>query len=92
MKIIATMGGSKYLAEVDSRELRELDTEVKLEVGAEYEITKAAETLATLRSLSRNKFNYIGKYIVDMQATFEQLQENYDALMMLDNIKNSEGK
>ena len=92
MKIIATMGGSKYLAEVDSRELRELDTEVKLEVGAEYEITKAAETLVTLRSLSRNKLKYIGKYITDLQATYEALEENYDALMMLDNIKNSEEK
>ena len=92
MKIIATMGSNKYLAEVDSRELRELNNDVKVEVGAEYEITKAAETLVALRSLNRNKLNYIGKYIVDMQATFEQLQENYDALMLLDTIKNSEEK
>lgn len=84
------MGSNKYLAEVDSRELRELNSDVKLEVGAEYEITKAAETLAALRSLSRNKLNYIGKYINDLQATFETLEENYNALMMLDNIKHSE--
>ena len=37
MKIIATMGTNKYLAEVDSRELRELNSDVKLEIGAEYE-------------------------------------------------------
>ena len=92
MKIIGSMHGSKYLAEVDSRELRELNSDVKLEIGAEYEITKAAETLATLRSLSRNKLKYIGKYIEDLQATFELLEENYDALMLLDTIKNSEEK
>jgi hypothetical protein len=92
MKIIATMGGNKYLAEVDSFELRELNSEVKLEVGAEYEIRKAAETLAALRSLSQNKLKYIGKYIVDLQAKFEDIEEAYDALMLLDTIKNSEGK
>jgi hypothetical protein len=92
MKIIATMGANKYLAEVDSRELRELNTDVSITVGAEYEITKAAETLAALRSLSRNKLEYIGKYIVDLQARFEQIEEAYDALMMFDNIKNSEDK
>jgi hypothetical protein len=92
MKIIAHMDGQKYLAEISSRELRELNTEVKLEIGAEYEITKAAETLTALRGLSRNKLEYIGKYIVDLQAKFEDIQEAYDALMMLDNIKNSEDK
>jgi hypothetical protein len=92
MKIIAHMDGQKYLAEISSRELRELNTEVKLEIGAEYEITKAAETLAALRSLSRNKLEYIGKYIVDLQAKFEQIEEAYNALMLLDTIKNSEEK
>ena len=92
MKIIASAGSNKYLAEVDSFELRELNSEVKLEIGAEYEIRKAAETLATLRSLSRNKLGYIGKYIVDLQAKFEEIEEAYDALMMLDTIKNSEEK
>lgn len=92
MKIIATMGTNKYLAEVDGYELRELNSDVKLEVGAEYEICKAAETLATLRSLSRNKLEYIGKYINDLQARFENITEAYDALMLLDTIKNSEEK
>lgn len=92
MKIIATMGTNKYLAEVTSYELIELNNDVKVEVGAEYEIRKAAETLATLRNLSRNKLEYIGKYINELQAKFEQIEEAYDALMLLDNIKNSEGK
>jgi hypothetical protein len=92
MKIIASVDGQKYLAEVTSRELRELDSQVTITVGAEYEITKAAETLAALRGLSRNKLEYIGKYIVDLQAKFEQIEEAYDTLMMLDNIKNSEDK
>jgi hypothetical protein len=92
VKIIATMGANKYLAEVDARELRELDSQVTITVGAEYEITKAAETLAALRSISRTKLEYVGKYIVDLQAKFEQIEEAYDALMMLDTIKNSEEK
>jgi len=90
MKIIGQMAGQKYLAEVDMRELRELNNDVKVEIGAEYEITKAAETLATLRSLNRNKLEYIGRYINDLQAKFEQIEEAYDALMMLDTIKHSE--
>ena len=90
MKIIAHMQGQKYLAEVSGRELHELDNNIKIDIGAEYEIMKAAETLATLRSLSRNKLEYIGKYINDLQAKFEQIEEAYDALMMLDTIKNSE--
>ena len=84
------MGSNKYLAEVDARELRELNSDVKVEVGVEYEITKAAETLATLRSLSRNKLDYIGRYINDLQAKFEEIKETHDALMMLDNIKHSD--
>ena len=92
MKIIASTGSSKYLAEVDMRELRELNNDIKVEIGAEYEITKAAETLATLRGLSQNKLKYIGKYIVDLQARFEQIEEAYDALMLLDTIKHGEDK
>lgn len=90
MKIIADMGKNKYLAEVDSFELRELNNEVKIEVGAEYEIRKAAETLSALRSLNRNKLEYVGRYINDLQAKFEQAQEAYDAVMMLDTIKHSD--
>jgi len=90
MKIIAIMGNGKYLAEVDSHELRELDSNVKLEVGAVFEIRKAAETLAALRSLRRHKLEYIGKYINDLQARFEDISEAYDSLMILDDIRNSE--
>jgi hypothetical protein len=79
MKIIATMGTNKYLAEVSLFELRELNNDIKVEVGAEYEIRKAAETLA-----------HIGKYIKNLQSTFDEIEESYDALMLLDKIKNSE--
>ena len=90
MKIIANTGSMGYLAEVSYRELRELNDKIKPEIGAEYEITKAAETLAELRSLSRNKLEYIGKYINDLQAKFEDIEQAYDALMLLDTIKTSE--
>ena len=90
MKIIASTGNRKWLAEVDSFELRELNSEIKIEIGVEYDIHKAAETLSTLRSLRRNKLEYIGKYINDLQAKFGEIEEAYDALMMLDTIKRSE--
>ena len=90
MKIIASAGHSKWLAEVDSFELRELNSDVSVEIGAEYEIRKAAETLAILRRLSRNKLNYIGKYINELQAKFEEIEQAYDALMLLDTIRNSD--
>jgi uncharacterized membrane protein len=92
MKIIASVDGQKYLAEVTSRELRELNSDVSITVGAEYEITKAAETLAALRSLSRTKLEYMGKHIKDLQSKFEDIEETYNALMLFDTIKNSEGK
>jgi hypothetical protein len=92
MKIIASAGTSKWIAEIDSYELRELDSEVKLEIGAKFEIRKAAETLQNLRSLNRNKLDYIGRYINDLQAKFSEIEEAYDALMMLDTIKHSEDK
>ena len=92
MKIIASAGSSKWIAEIDSYELRELDSEVKLEIGAKFEIRKAAEPLQNLRSLNRNKLDYIGRYINDLQAKFSEIEEAYDALMMLDTIKHSEDK
>jgi uncharacterized membrane protein len=90
VKIIATMGTSKYLAEVDGFELRELNSDVKIEVGAEFEIRKAAETLAALRGLSKNKLIYVKKQIDDLQKKFQEIEDNYEAVMLLDTIKNSE--
>lgn len=90
MKIVALMNGNKYLAEVSRRELNELNGDIKIEIGAEYDIDKAAETLASLRSLSRIKLEYIGKYINDLQAKFEEIEKAYAALMLFDTIKNSE--
>lgn len=90
MKIIATIDSYKYLAEVDVRELRELNSDVKIEVGAEYEITKAAETLAMLRNLSRNKLEYIGRNINDLRETFEKIEQAYNTLMIIDRLKNSD--
>lgn len=90
MKIIATMDSYKYLAEVDARELRELNRDVKIEVGAEYEITKAAETVAMLRNLSRNKLEYLGRNINDLRKKFEEIEQAYDTLMIIDRLKNSD--
>jgi predicted nucleic acid-binding Zn-ribbon protein len=88
VKIIAHMGGNKYLAEIDSRELRELNSEISAAVGAEYEITRAAETLYALRGLSKAKLTYLGHQIHDLQKKFDEIQESYHAVMLFDHIKN----
>lgn len=90
MKIIASAGNSKWLAEVDSFELRELNGEIKIDIGAEYEIRKAAETLAALRSLHKSKLVYMKNQIDDLQKKFREIEDNYEAVMLFDTIKHSE--
>jgi len=92
MKIIAIMEGRKYLLEVEYGELRELNSEIQVEVGAEYEILKAAQTLSSLRSISRNKMKFIKKQIDELQTSYNQISDSYDEMMLLDTIKNSEEK
>lgn len=92
MKIIASAGGGKYLAEIHSSELRELNSEVKLEIGAEYEITKAAETLSALRGLSRTKMQYLKTQIDGLQNAYDRISDTYSEVMLIDVIKNSEEK
>ena len=92
MKIIAIMEGRKYLLEVEYGELRELNSEIQVEVGAEYEILKAAQTLSSLRSISRNKMKFIKKQIDELQTSYNQISNSYDEMMLLDTIKNSEEK
>jgi hypothetical protein len=92
MKIIAIMEGRKYLVEVEYSELRELNSEIQVEVGAEYEILKAAQTLSSLRSISRNKMKFIKKQIDELQTSYNQISDSYDEMMLLDTIKNSEEK
>ena len=90
MKIIANAGNNNYLVEINTSELRELDSEAEFKIGAEFEIKKAAETLRTLRGLSRYKLDHIGEQIKLLQTKFEEVEEAYDALMLLDTVKNSE--
>mgnify|MGYP000296991990 CR=1 FL=1 len=89
-KIIANAGNNNYLVEINTSELRELDSEAEFKIGAEFEIKKAAETLRTLRGLSRYKLDHIGEQIKLLQTKFEEVEEAYDALMLLDTVKNSE--
>ena len=92
MKIIAHMNNNKYLVEMDSFELRELDSGLKPEIGTEYSIRKAAETLLALRSLSKNKLAYLKTNIDDLQKKFKEMEDAYDAVMLLDTIKHSGDK
>jgi hypothetical protein len=92
MKIVAQMEPGKYLTEISSRELHELNADIKIQIGAEYDISRAAETLVALRSLNKNKLAYIKRQIDELQKKFNEIEESYDAVMMLDNVKNSEEK
>jgi len=92
MKIIASAGNNKWLAEVDSFELRELNSELKIEIGVEYEIRKAAETLSALRGLSRTKMQYLKTQIDDLQKAYDRISDTYSEVMLIDVIKHSEEK
>lgn len=83
------MNSNTYLAEISSRELRELNSDISIQVGAEYDITKAADTLATLRSLNTSKLKNMSNQIKDLEKKFNEIQDSYDALMLLDVIKHS---
>ena len=87
MKIIASMLGNKFMVEVDGRELRELNSDIKPEVGAEYEITKAAETLESLRGLQRRRLNTLKNQIAEIQKIYDGIEENCNALMLMDSLK-----
>jgi hypothetical protein len=90
MKIIAVMEGQKYLLEVEYRELRELNSEIQVAVGAEYEILKAAQTLSNLRGISRNKMKFIKRQIDELQRSYNEISNHYDEMMLLDTIANPE--
>lgn len=90
MKIIASTGNNKWLAEVDSFELSELNSEIKIEIGVEYEIRKAAETLSSLKGLSRTKMQHLKTQINELQKSYDRISSTYDEIMLIDTIKHSE--
>lgn len=61
------MNSNTYLAEISSRELRELNSDISVQIGSEYDISKAADTLAALRSLNTSKLKYISNQIKDLE-------------------------
>jgi hypothetical protein len=88
MKIFARMEGRKWLLEVSTEELRELNPDVEIEIGAEYDTLKAAQTLMSLRSLSRNKMAHAKKQIDELQKFYSSICDNHDDVMLLDTIAN----
>jgi hypothetical protein len=88
MKIIARMGHQRYLLEVGLNELRELNPDTDPEIGAEYDTLKAAQTLTSLRSLSRNKMAHAKKQIDELQKFYSSICDNHDEVMLLDTIAN----
>lgn len=88
MKIIAEMGSSKYLLEVSRKELLELNPDIYPEIGAEYDTLKAANTLDSLRSLSRNKMFDVKEQLDLLQKSYREICDSYDEVMLLDTIAN----
>jgi hypothetical protein len=88
MKIIARMDSRKYLLEVSIEELRELNPDIDPETGAEYDTLKAAQTLKSLRSLSRKKMTDVKIQIDQLQKFYSSVCDNHDEVMLLDTIAN----
>lgn len=86
MKIIASMEGNRWLAEIDSRELRELNRDFVPSVGVEYPIDQAAKTLQALRTLRRDRLERIDRCMNDLLKSLGEINEAYDSLMLLDNL------
>lgn len=86
MKIIASMEGNRWLAEIDERELRELNRDFIPKVGVEYPIVQAAQTLHALRTLRRDRLDRIDRCMIDLQKTLDEINQAYDSLMIVDNL------
>jgi 16S rRNA C1402 N4-methylase RsmH len=86
MKIIASMEGNRWLAEIHSRELRELNRDFIPNVGVEYPIDQAAKTLQALRTLRRDRLERIDRCMNDLLKSLGEINEAYDSLMLLNNL------
>jgi hypothetical protein len=90
MKIIATTN-SGYICEVSHREISLLGSS-NVSIGDEIGLERAYDTIANLRSISRTNLAYLGDQINKLSKKYEEVADMYDKTMMLDTVKNSEGR
>mgnify|MGYP003658524239 CR=1 FL=1 len=90
MKIIARMGHQKYLLEVDLNELRALNPDIDPEIGVEYDVLNAAQTLKSLRSVRKIRLVKVAQEIEALQRLYRKICDDFADVMILDTIANSE--
>ena len=86
MKVIASTKNG-YLCEMSSREVYKVFNDTTPSLGDESDLEKLFETLAALRNLSKSQFSYLANNIKDLQKKFETVQDAYDKLMLLDELR-----
>lgn len=88
MKVIASTKNG-YLCEMSSREVYKVFNDTTPSLGDESDLEKLFETLAALRSLSKSQLSYLANNIKEFQKKFETIQDAYDKLMLLDDMRKS---
>ena len=97
MKVMAKISESMVLCEVSSNEIARLrgysgtyergwSTDF-LQVGVEHDLTRAFETLDTLRKLDSTRFKEVSREIGRLNTAFEEARQAHEALMLFDTLK-----
>jgi hypothetical protein len=88
MKIIATTTGG-YICEISRPEAHIIFDSTVAHIGDENDLHKAYELLSAIRSLSKSQLHYLDQSISGLNKKFAEVQESYDKLMLLDNIRSA---
>jgi hypothetical protein len=87
MKIIA-LTTSGFLCEISGRELSLLGVH-KPSIGTEVQLERAFDTLSSLKNVSTSDLKKVGYQITQLQDRFKEIEETYDKVMLLSNIRDS---
>jgi hypothetical protein len=97
MKVMAKISDNMVLCEVSAAEIARLrgctSTYDKawhsdyLKVGMEHDLSRAFETLDTLRKLDDSQFKEVSRVLTRLNQTFEDARAAQEALMLFDTLK-----
>jgi hypothetical protein len=97
MKVMAKISDNMVLCEVSAAEIARLrgctstyDKEWHssyLNVGMEHDLSRAFETLDTLRKLDDSQFKEVSRVLARLNQTFEDARAAQEALMLFDTLK-----
>lgn len=88
MKIIATTSGG-FICEIDRHEGYVIFNKTTPSIGDETDMRLVFETLASLRGMSSTQLSYMAKNIESFQKKFLEIQDAYDKLMLLDEMRSA---